>query len=874
MGASVRKKKEVVADRLPADVIADTGKKLRTLRMKSAAEVWDEIEMKGRKEGNLLGAVRILCQADLFYMLVRACKRQDLYHPWFYARCREVETSPNGHIDLWAREHGKDLADDTPMLTANRGWTTHGQLEVGDVVFAPSGKQVRVLALSERYTTSKCYRVTFHDGAEIVAGAGHFWKLRVKHKHRVANSDLREIRFTEEVVTTEQLSGDYRCDVGVAAALEMPVAQNLEIDPYVLGAWLGDGTATKPVITCADADRELIERIRSKGCVVVELPYGRQRNCSNYAIDPGIKGKRGTGMGGVLRRMGLWKNKHIPEKYMRASIHQRTELLRGLMDTDGYCNDRGTADFVNTNERLARQVFELAAGLGLRPRFAYYEKMYEGEPYPVWRVSFQAHKDRNPFALKRKADRAIDKYLHRDTRLVSKIEQIESVPTRCIQVEGGMYLAGKELIPTHNSSIITFGLTIQDILKDPEVTVGIFSHTRPISKAFLRLIMRELETNATLKAAFPDILWEDTRQAPKWSEDDGIIVKRKSNPNEATVEAWGLVDGQPVSKHFRVLLYDDVVVQASVTTPEMIEKTMTRLEESYNLGKLGGCRRFAGTRWHHADAYGTIIKRGTAIPRIYPGREGGTEDGKSVYWPEEVHFEKRRDMGPYSYSSQILMNPAADTAQGFRREWLRHYKRVSNSDKLNRYLLVDAASSKKKGSDYSAMMVVGLGPDGNYYVLDMVRDRLNLAERCQRVFDLHRKWKPREVRYERYGMMADIEALQGKMEQENYRFQIREVAGQTSKIDRIKRLLPLFEQGKIWLPETLHVTNWERVPVNLVQTFVEEEYVAFPHALHDDQLDALSRICEPDLKIVFPKEERAPAPPPRRNIPQAVGWMA
>jgi hypothetical protein len=69
--------------------------------------------------------------------------------------------------------------------------------------------------------------------------------------------------------------------------------------------------------------------------------------------------------------------------------------------------------------------------------------------------------------------------------------------------------------------------------------------------------------------AFPDILWgEDVRQAPKWSEDDGIIVRRrKSNPNEATVEAWGLVDGQPTSKHFRVLLYDDVVVAGSVTIP-------------------------------------------------------------------------------------------------------------------------------------------------------------------------------------------------------------------------------------------------------------------------------------------------------------------
>ena len=112
---------------------------------------------------------------------------------------------------------------------------------------------------------------------------------------------------------------------------------------------------------------------------------------------------------------------------------------------------------------------------------------------------------------------------------------------RCREVEadpnGRLDLWAREHF---KSSIITFGLTIQDVLKDPDITIGIFSHTRPIAKAFLRQIMRELEGNRALHAAFPDVLWgEDVRQAPKWSEDDGIIVRRKSNPNEATVEAWG-----------------------------------------------------------------------------------------------------------------------------------------------------------------------------------------------------------------------------------------------------------------------------------------------------------------------------------------------
>lgn len=408
----------------------------------------------------------------------------------------------------------------------------------------------------------------------------------------------------------------------------------------------------------------------------------------------------------------------------------------------------------------------------------------------------------------------------------------------------------------YKSTIITFGKTIQDILIDPEVTIGIFSHTRPIAKAFLRMIMRELESNEVLHQAFPDVLWgKDVRQAPKWSEDDGLIVRRKSNPNEATIEAWGLVDGQPTSKHYLVLLYDDIVVQASVTTPEMIDKTRTALEQSYNLIRTdGGVKRFAGTRWHFNDAYKTLMDRGTAIPRIHPGRKGGTEDGEPVLWSEKTHLEKRRDMGPYTYAAQILLDPKADALQGFKREWLRYYTQMNG--KTNNYILVDPASAKKKGSDFTTMWVIGLATDGNYYALDMIRDRLSLTERADRLFELHRKWKPKQVRYERYGMMADIEHIKTKMEQDTYRFDIVEVAGQTKKQDRIGRLIPLFEQGKFYLQKSLHKTNYEKVTVDLVQAFIEEEFIPFPVGIHDDMLDSLARIQEPDLPLVWPQEEK------------------
>jgi phage terminase large subunit-like protein len=450
------------------------------------------------------------------------------------------------------------------------------------------------------------------------------------------------------------------------------------------------------------------------------------------------------------------------------------------------------------------------------------------------------------------------------------------VYARCREVEadpdGWVDLWARE---HYKSTIKTFGLTIQDILKDPDKTFGFFSHTRPIAKAFLRQIMREFEGNELLHACFSDVLWgRDVKQAPKWSEDDGIIVKRTSNPNEATIEAWGLVDGQPTSKHFRVLNYDDVVTDKSVTTPEMIDKTNDAIALSFNLGARGGSRRYTGTHYHFGDTYKWLIKQGIAKPRIYAATDDGTEDGRPVLLTAEQLADKRK-AGPYIFSCQQLLNPVGDKAQGFRREWLRETANMPPMDKTNNYLLVDPASAKKKHSDYTSMWIVQLASDGNYYCTPVLRDRLNLTERAKKVFDLHRTWRPRQVRYEKYGMMADIEHIKAKQEQDHYRFDITEVGGITSKPDRIRRLIPLFEQGRIYLPKSYSVTDWEGHVRDLVHDFIEEEFAAFPVGIHDDMLDCLARIAEPNIPLTWPQPDAKPYEPEQRHSHGnlAVAWM-
>lgn len=430
------------------------------------------------------------------------------------------------------------------------------------------------------------------------------------------------------------------------------------------------------------------------------------------------------------------------------------------------------------------------------------------------------------------------------------------------------------------STIITFGLTVQDILRDPEVTAVIFSHNRPGAKSFLRQIKTEFEANTLLKALYPDVLWKNPQaDSPKWSEDEGIVVRRQSNPKEATLEAWGLVDGMPTGKHYKLRVYDDIVTENAISAA-MTEKTTRAVELSYALGTEDGIERFIGTRYHFNDTYKTLIDRKSVRVRLHDGTQGNSGDiNRPVYWSRDFMAQMRRKMGPNVFSSQILQNPRADATHGFHREWLEFWT-PDDARNLNVVILRDAANSKKASADYTVDWVVGLGSDENLYVLAVYRDRLNLTERTKQLFDLHRKWRPVEVRYEEYGLQSDIEHVQNEMLSQKYRFRVVKVGGKLRKEERIKRLIPFFERKRVLLPRTFYVTTLERETKDLIHEFVENEYMAFPVSVHDDMLDSLSRICETDgyvgdekvrLSLAWPSKARHRVQAIQRYLPSDAG---
>lgn len=372
----------------------------------------------------------------------------------------------------------------------------------------------------------------------------------------------------------------------------------------------------------------------------------------------------------------------------------------------------------------------------------------------------------------------------------------------------------------YKSTTITFAKTIQDILIDPEITIGLFAHTRPIAKGFLRQIKRELETNRKLQSLFPHILYTDPhKEAATWSEDGGLIVKRKTNPKECTLEAHGLVDGQPTSKHFRLRVYDDVVTRESVTTKEQIDKTTEAWELSQNLGMEGGIVRVIGTRYHLADTYSTMIERKSVIPRIYTATHNGRMDGKPVFLTQSAWEDILRDVSRSTIASQQLQNPLADEDATFRIEWLHPYEVRPRT--MNIYIMCDPSKGRNAQSDNTAIAVIGISSTGNKYLLDGYCHRMPLSQRWTALRDLYKKWSKEpgvqliRVGYERYGSQSDDEYFAERMllenknlpQEERFEFVIHELSwtlegtkGEQGKTTRVERLEPDFRNGRFYLP--------------------------------------------------------------------------
>lgn len=348
---------------------------------------------------------------------------------------------------------GKRLWTETPITYYNKRekrWLigVHGDINEGDKVLHPSGASVHVLK-KHPVTMSRVWEVEFDNGEVLKADGDHCWRTLTYMERDRPNSPEPISRTTEEIYSTLRARGGSHTNHAIPVSCPVGTPpQDLSLDPYLLGLWLGDGYSHCSKIGMAEAD--LLEVL-----VGQEKPdhikYDKTKLLQGSSPYLAATWFAGSAFGQSLRKYGLLNNKHIPADYFLGSIDQRLSLVQGIMDTDGNCNKNGSSELCMKSEGIVRGVSRLLASLGVKSTVS--EKRVKGYPDPYYRIKFTTTLP--VFRLGRKKSR-----LPATTRETTRYHYITSVrktddfvPMNCISVNAtdGMYLVGSQYVPTRNS---------------------------------------------------------------------------------------------------------------------------------------------------------------------------------------------------------------------------------------------------------------------------------------------------------------------------------------------------------------------------------------------------------------------------------------
>ncbi len=456
---------------------------------------------------------------------------------------------------------GKALALDTPLPTPT-GWTTMGEVQVGDYLIGADGLPARVLAATGVMQGRPCFEVEFSDGTVITADAEHQWRTTTRASRR-QQSKARTARH-QNVVTTARIAATVRCSsadrglnhaVAVAQPAALP-ARNLPFPPYALGAWLGAGTAGSANRTAAEP--EITAEIEAEGS------------------------PRGNVLA-LVRRIGVLGDKHIPAEYLRSSEDQRRALLAGLLDIDGYAMQDGTVQFSVTSRRLAADAMELILSLGYRVSMT--TKRVPGRTAgssTAYTVTFTPTD--KVFRLTRKLARQTFKDdAIACTRFITDVRPVPSVPVRCVQVDNAdhMYLASRSWIPTHNSTL-ALDLARACSIKHG-LTAAIFSLEMSRNEITMRLLSAEARVplHSMRTGQLGDEDW--TRLARRMSEVVDAPLFIDDSPNMSMVEIRAKCRRMKQRNDLKLVIIDYLQLMSSPKRVENRQQEVSDMSRSLKL---------------------------------------------------------------------------------------------------------------------------------------------------------------------------------------------------------------------------------------------------------------------------------------------------
>jgi len=722
------------------------------------------------------------------------------------------------------RRFGKNLEVSTPVLTVD-GYKPIKDIVVGDIVFGRNGEQVCVQEVTEPFI-DECYELTFDSGEKIVAGKNHEWVVEKVDRNLSNRTEETEVWTTEEIYKYAEHQKSLKKSAHLSVPLQGAVdteEKNFSIHPYILGAWLGDGTSSQGNI-CTE-DQELLDKFDSLGYKTKKYKSPKFR----YGVENLTK---------PLRLEGLINNKHIPEKYFLGSIEQRLELLKGLLDTDGTITPAGRVQFSNTNSNLIEGVIRLCASLGIKC-----VKTYCTSHRSRNRISTATSEEYvcnsiehtltfTPvvpvFSLTRKVvkTRSTNQF---GRHFIKSVVKVGSRLTKCIQVEGGLFQCSETNIITHNSYLSAIQLLIEGLKNEnddgtPLVDKRVF-YVAPTFDQGKRIIW--------------DLLKELGKEVIESTLENQAVIKLI---NGRKIEIKGA--DRPDTLRGVGLSYV-VMDEYAFMKPEVWEQIIRP-----TLADVKGAALFIGTpdgKNHFFDLYTQAEKAEDWAIFSYNSMDNPTLD------KDEIE-QARKTMSESNFRQEFEASFSASGGAVFKEEYFQYM--TDEPTEGTWYIAVDPAGfadletttqGKLNRLDECAIACVKVGSYG-WYVGDIFHGRWGIRETSTRILRAAQKYKALKVGIEKGSLKnAIMPYLSDEMMRLNLFPRIDEVShGGQKKTERIAWSLEgRFQHSKIYFRED---AEWIRD--------LETQLLDFPNPLaHDDLVDALAYIDQVAVTDYEPEQE-------------------
>lgn len=493
-------------------------------------------------------------------------------------------------------QHGKEISDNQIVATT-KGLKKHGDLIVGDYVFGRDGTPVKVLWVSEK--TRSEYVVFFSDGAKIECHGNHEWTVYNRFRQK------EETIETKHMASSTIYNGDgkrgsrykYHVDSNVCVMFD---SRNVDLDPYVLGAWLGDGDSSCGIIHIGNNDVEIIGNStykfkESKGTTTRKF-YSPELNL-------------------LLKNNGLIKNKHIPDMYKYNSVEVRKNVIAGLIDTDGYVYHRnGRITISNTNKRIIDDAAFILRSLGQSVVVCEFKPRVSSSGIVGKKIVYQLCFNPTmtfPTKVKRKK---ITKLSINKKRAIVSIERKEGLGYgNCIQVEGGIYLVGDTFIPTHNSEGSSRKLPAFMLGLNPDTKICIGSYAATIARDFNRDVQRIIDT-PKYREIFPKTFLNGSNVVTMANTylRNSDVIEMVGHKGSLRVVGRG---GALTSKTVDVMIMDDVYKDYSEGNSPIVRNAAWKWYTTVVKKRLHNKSQelIVFTRWHEEDLIGKIEKGGEKI---------------------------------------------------------------------------------------------------------------------------------------------------------------------------------------------------------------------------------------------------------------------